>query len=178
MNRTLIMIAICWTCFSPPMLQAQTAFTENTFQLDEGAKPATAELEKFNFLVGRWVGTGLGGECEEVFLPVWNNTMTGSFRYAREGKLVFSEFFSMHSDENGVALRLKHFHPDMVGWEEKDGMVKFPLIKVEDNAAYFGGLTYKLVGPNELHVWVAMRNQPTGEAHDAAFVFKRVGLSD
>lgn len=125
MNRTLIMIAIGWICCSPLMLQTQTAFTESTFKVDEIAKPATAELEKFNSLVGRWVGTGLSG-----------------------------------------------------GWEEKDGMVKFPLIKEEDSAASYGGLMYKLVCPNELHVWVAMRNPPTNQADDAALVFKRVGLPD
>lgn len=178
MFRNIIPVAIGWVFLVTSFTQAQSVFTEHTFKLDEGAKPATAELEKFKFLVGRWVGTGLGGECEEVFLPVWNNTMTGSFRYAKEGKLVFSEYFSLHSDENGTALRLKHFNPDMVGWEDKAGMVKFPLIKVEEKAAYFSGLTYKLVGPNELHVWVAMPNQATGKSNDEAFVFQRVGLQD
>lgn len=179
MFRTLVLGAIVYcTCIATSVLEAQTAFTEHTLRLDDGAKPATAEIEKFKFLVGRWVGTGLGGECEEVFLPVWNNTMTGSFRFSQDGKLVFSEYFSFHTDDQGTALRLKHFHPDLVGWEDKDGMVKFPLIKVEENAAYFAGLTYKLVSRDELHVWVAMRNQPDGPAHDEAFVFKRVGLQD
>ncbi|MBL8889779.1 MAG: hypothetical protein JNL67_07350 [Planctomycetaceae bacterium] len=176
-RRALKLLIVLFGC-STSLSHAQTALTENTLKLDDGAKPATVELDKFQFLVGRWVGTGLGGECEEVFLPIWNNTLTGSFRYAREGKLVFSEYFSMHSDDNGVALRLKHFHPDMIGWEEKDGMVKFPLIRVEENAAYFGGLTYKLVGPDELHVWVAMREKPSSEPSDAAFVFKRAKLEE
>jgi hypothetical protein len=176
MLRPLILGAFCWTCLVTSLLQAQTPFTEHTLKLDEGAKPATADLDKFKFLVGRWVGTGLGGDCEEVFLPVWNNTMTGSFRYSKDGKLVFSEYFSFHTDENGTALRLKHFNPDLVGWEDKDGMVKFPLIKVEEKAAYFGGLTYQLVGPDELHVWVAMRNRPNGPAQDEAFIFKRARL--
>ncbi len=159
--------AACW---------AQTSQTANTLQLDADAKPAQAELSELKFLVGRWVGTGLGGECEEVFLPVWNDTMTGSFRYARDGKLVFSEYFSFHKSDEGVVLRLKHFHPDLVGWEEKDGMVKFPLIKVEEKAAYFGGLTYRLVNPDELHIWVAMRDRTTGDLRDEAFVLKRAPL--
>ncbi len=138
---------------------AQTQNTEHTLKLDEGGKPATAELKEFDWLVGRWIGEGLGGQCEEVFLPVWNDTLFGSFRYAKEGKLAFSEFFSLVKTEEGVILKLKHFHPDMVGWEEKDKMVNFPLIKVEKNAAYFGGLTYLRNDQGELKVWVAMKGQ-------------------
>lgn len=63
--------------------------------------------------------------------------MFGSFRYANEGKLVFSEFFAGAKTDEGVLLKLKHFRPDMVGWEDKDKMMNFPLIKVEKNAVYF-----------------------------------------
>lgn len=154
---------------------AQTQNTEHTLKLDKGAKPAMAELKKFEWLVGRWVGEGLGGECEELFLPVWNDTLVGSFRYAKEGKLAFSEFFSLVKTDEGVILKLKHFHPDMVGWEEKDKMVNFPLIKVERNAAYFGGLTYQLDDQGELKVWVAMKGQD-GKVSEAELILRRASL--
>jgi len=158
-----------------PTASAQTQNTEHTLKLDEGAKPASAELREFEWLVGRWDGEGLGGQCEEVFLPVWNDTMFGSFRYASEGKLVFSEFFSLVKSDEGVTLKLKHFNPDMVGWEEKDKMVNFPLVKVEKNAAYFGGLTYKLNDEGELKVWVAMKGKD-GKVGEADFTFRRASM--
>lgn len=168
---------IAWLCL---LLLAQSALaqgqnTEHTLKLDEGTKPVSADLREFEWLVGRWVGEGLGGQCEEIFLPVWNDTLFGSFRYASEGKLVFSEFFSLVRTEAGVILKLKHFHPDMVGWEEKDKMVNFPLIKVEKNAAYFGGLTYKLNDDGELKVWVAMKGKD-GKVGEADFTFRRAKM--
>jgi uncharacterized protein YndB with AHSA1/START domain len=154
---------------------AQSKFTEHTLKLDEGSSPAPAELRDFQWLVGRWVGEGLGGECEEVFLPAWNGTMVGTFRYAKEGKLVFSEYFSFTQSDGGVVLKLKHFNPDLVGWEEKDGMVNFPLIRVENNAVYFGGLTYQLNDDGVLNVWVAMKNR-SGDIGEAEFTFRSAPL--
>lgn len=136
------------------------------------------ELTKLDWLVGRWVGTGLGGECEEVFFPPWNDSMTGSFRFASEGKVVFSEFFSLVRTETGMVLRLKHFHPDMKSWEEKDETTDFELIRVDEDAVWFDGLTYKLVDDNQLNVWVAMKNSATGELSEASFVFHRSTLAN
>jgi hypothetical protein len=167
-----ILIALLYPMHFFPTVSAQTQNTEHTLKLDEGAKPASAELGEFEWLVGRWDGEGLGGQCEEVFLPVWNDTMVGSFRYAREGKLAFSEFFSLVKSDGGVILKLKHFHPDMIGWEEKDKMVNFPLVKVEKHAAYFAGLTYKLNDQGELKVWVAMKGTD-GKLGEAAFTLRR-----
>lgn len=150
---------------------AQSKLTEHTLKLDEGASPASANLDDFRWIQGRWVGEGLGGECEETFFPPWNGTMIGTFRYAKEGKLVFSEFFSFTQSDGGIVLKLKHFNPDMTGWEEKDSMVIFPLIRAEKNAAYFSGLTYKLNDEGILNVWVAMKGRD-GSVSDAAFSFK------
>ncbi|MBX3416922.1 MAG: hypothetical protein KF851_04915 [Pirellulaceae bacterium] len=151
----------------------QSTYTENTLRLDEGAKPANAELDDFGWLVGRWIGQGLGGDCEEVFLPPWRDTMFGTFRYVRDDKLVFSEFFSFVKSDGGLVLKLRHFHPDMTGWEERLDTVNFPLIRVQKNAAYFGGLTYRRDG-DELKVWVAMRRGE--EIGEADFTFKLAPL--
>ncbi len=153
--------------------RAQTRQTEHTLGLDDGRTPLPAKLSELDWLVGRWVGTGLGGECEEVFLPPRNDLMTGAFRYARNGPLVFSEFFSFVQTEGGVVLKLRHLHPDFTGWEDKDHSVTFPLVKLEKHAAYFGGLTYQLTDDGMLNVWVAMRNRNTQEIGEVPFEFRR-----
>lgn len=163
-----------WTA---SFVMAQSPHTQHTLKMDVGTTPLAADLAELNWLVGRWVGKGLGGECEEVFLPAWNDSMTGAFRYARDGKLVFSEFFTFAKQDGGVVLKLKHFNPDFTGWEEKDHCVEFPLIKLEKNAAYFGGLTYQLTDDGVLNVWVAMRNQTTQTVNDAHFEFRRAEMN-
>ncbi|HMO14457.1 MAG TPA: DUF6265 family protein [Pirellulaceae bacterium] len=176
MLRRAALIFVTLLSFLSPAVQeavTQTQLTENTLQLDEGAEPASADLKAFSWLIGRWIGEGLGGECEEVFLPIWNNSMTGTFRLFQQNQLVFSEYFSlMKTDDEGVILGLKHFHPNMVSWEEKDAMAKFRLIQVENNTAYFSGLTYKLSDEGELRVWVALRNNE-GDVDEATFSFRR-----
>ncbi len=151
---------------------AQSKYTQHTLQLDDNAKPATAKLEDFQWLVGRWVGTGLGGDCEETFSPIWNRTMVGTFRYAQDGQLVFSEYFSLVEEDGGMVLKLRHFNPNFTGWEEKDKCVNFPLIKVENQTAHFGGLTYQRIDDDTLKVWVAMRNSNDNTMSETAFEFK------
>ena len=68
--------------------------------------------------------------------------MVGTFRMVKDGKLVFSEFFTLSKQAGKIAIRLKHFGGEFKGWEEKDKFVEFPLIKVEGKTAWFGGLTY------------------------------------
>jgi len=157
---------------------AQSRKTEHTLQLDTpiatlDAEPRVIDLQKLDWLVGRWVGTGLGGDCEEVFLPPWNGSMTGSFRYGSEGKLVFSEYFSLTQTPTGAVLKLKHFHPDMKSWEEKDATTDFEYVQMDDHSIWFDGLTYQLENPNRLNVWVAMKNSKTGEVSETSFVLHR-----
>lgn len=42
-------------------------------QLSPDQNPGKGTIEEFEWLVGYWVGTGLGGDCEEV----WKGTGTG-----------------------------------------------------------------------------------------------------
>ncbi|MGB6150574.1 MAG: DUF6265 family protein, partial [Pricia sp.] len=37
----------------------------------------------------------------------------------------------------------KHFHGDLRGWEVKDEVQRFKLIKVSDNRIYFEGFTFE-----------------------------------
>jgi uncharacterized protein YndB with AHSA1/START domain len=157
---------------------AQSKKTEHTLGINSEKDEKSngdnkLDLSSLDWLVGRWVGTGLGGECEEVFLPPWNGSMTGTFRFASEGKVVFSEFFSLIQKEDGAVLRLKHFHPDMKSWEEKDDTTNFELIRIDKHTIWFDGLTYHLEDNNKLNVWVAMKNTATGELSEASFVFHR-----
>lgn len=153
-------------------LIAQSKYTEHTLQLDAGARPTSAKLEDLQWLVGRWVGTGLGGDCEETFMPIWKQTMVGTFRYVQDDRLVFSEFFSMVEENGGLVLKLRHFNPDFSSWEEKDKSTNFPLIKIENQTAYFGGLTYQRIDRETLKVWVAMRNSADNSLSEVAFELK------
>ena len=79
------------------------------------------------------------------------------------------------SEEAGsLMLKLKHFNPDLTGWEEKDGMVRFRLLSIEPCAAYFSSLTYRCEGADGLLVAVRMKSDGA-EVKELVFRFKRRG---
>jgi hypothetical protein len=113
---------------------------------EPGAAPPPAKIEQFAWLAGTWVGRGLGGEVDEAYSAPVAGAMIGYFRLVKDGKPVFYEMITLFEDAGSVLLRLKHFHPDLVGWEEKDKSVDFKLLAVEGQTAHFHGLTFKREG--------------------------------
>jgi hypothetical protein len=115
--------------------------------LQPGEPPAKATIESAAFLVGRWVGSGFGGCAEESVLPAANGQMVGMFRQMKpDGTLWFYEFYTVVETDGSLVFRIKHFGPDLVGWEEKSQSVDFPLVAVEKNTAYFNGLSWQRKG--------------------------------
>ena len=52
-----------------------------------------------------------------------------------------------------LAIRLKHFGPDLRGWEPKEKTVDFNLVRTEPGALYLDGVTYRRT-PEGLESWV------------------------
>jgi hypothetical protein len=169
---TVLFLAGVFSCVS---IEAQEALTERTFKFNKEAPAVALNLDEQKWLVGYWAGPGLGGDCDELWMPAQGGVMTGTFRFLHDGKLEFSEIFQLAEHDGKWTLRLKHFHADMKGWEEKDKFVEFPLVKVEPNALYFNGLTYKLNETGNLDVFLAMRNKD-GSLNEVTFAFKRTEL--
>jgi len=163
------------------LAQVSTAATEtvkatesaNTLQIDPATGPAAAEIESLSWLRGYWVGPGLGGECEELWMPPMSDRMHGTFTLVQEGKLVFSEAMILVEVDDTVELRVKHFDPEFVGWEEKDGYVTFPLVRLEENTAYFHGLTFRRSG-DKLKIFLVLTQE--GVRSEMSFDLSRVAL--
>ncbi len=157
------------------LLLAPTAGqSQDIRRLEPGQAPAHAQLSQFAWLTGYWVGSGLGGRSEELWMPAADSSMAGIFRQYRGDGLWFSEYMMITSVGGaGTRVRLKHFNRDGSPWEEKDRWVEFPLVAVEPHTAWFNGLTYHRSG-DTLTVKLAFRNAqgPTVET----FTFHRQSL--
>ena len=68
--------------------------------------------------------------------------MMGMYRLVRDGKPVFYELLTLVEENGTLMLRLKHFHPDLKGWEEKGHTVEFPLVALADGAVHFEGMSF------------------------------------
>ncbi|MDX5339200.1 MAG: DUF6265 family protein [Cyclobacteriaceae bacterium] len=141
--------------------------------LEKDQVPGQGKVEDMSWLTGYWTGTGLGGECEEVWMPAQDGHMIGTFRFWSEGKLVFSEFMNFVQDGESITLKLKHFNPDLSGWEEKEEWTTFKLIEMGTQEAYFNGLTFKRTG-NQLSIFLSLTQN--GERKIEEFRFTRSAL--
>lgn len=122
------------------------------------AAERTATIQDAAWLAGRWVGTGLGGELEEVWSPPAGGQMVGHFRLLRDGKPQFYEFMLIDVADGGVRLRLKHFNPDHTAWEEKDGWVTFSPVSAGPDELAFSGLRIVRNGADAITMKLRLRN--------------------
>jgi hypothetical protein len=125
------------------------------------APAPAATIEDAAWLAGRWVGEGFGGQMEEAWAPPVGGQMVGHFRYWREGEPQFYEFLLMDVVDSGVRMRVKHFNPDMVGWEEKDGWVTFEPVSASPEALIFNGLEIRRQSETRIVMTIRIRRGET-----------------
>lgn len=124
------------------LLISTTAFSQEVLTLDSTTMKQKHQLSELAWLTELWTGDGLGGTCDEIWMPQMDNAMQGIFRYSKDGKVVFTEYMIIEQLDSNISLKLKHFNKDLSPWEEKDKWITFQLIKIEETTAYFNGLTY------------------------------------
>jgi len=154
MQRFLIFIALS-------LLSPQLFAQENKYSMDD-----------LTWLVGAWEGKGLGGEVVEVWDRPRGNAMMGMFKLIKDDKVVFMEIMSIMPGDEGLELRVKHFHGNFVAWEDKDQYVTFKLQEAGENFANFSGLTMKREG-DQLKLVLRMRMK-NGETRDEVFEYQKI----
>lgn len=138
----------------------------------EPEKSADDRLEAVSWLAGHWVGEGLGGWNETLWSPPRAGTMMGVYRHIRDGRVVFYEFLTLTMADDTLVKALKHFDPDMTGWEQPTESVRFPLLRVEPDAVYFDGMTYRRDGPDGMEITVMLGPDPD-HLRPEVFTFRR-----
>ncbi len=141
-------------------VNAQDKLTEHTYKLNEGEKPAAASLSDVEWLSGSWQGTAFGSQFEEVWNPPSAGTMVGMFKLFDEDKGVnFYELMLLKQQQESLVLLVKHFSADFTAWEEKQDFVTFKLVKVEDQAVHFSGLSFYRKGPDQIDGYIVMKHK-------------------
>jgi len=138
-------------------------------RLQEPAPPEPAA--PLAWLTGLWVGQGFGGLAEEQWLPARGGAMLGTFRLIQDEHVVFYELMTIEANAEGGRMRLRHFDPDLVGWEEKRAPLDWPLEPGGERRVRFGPVEYELTDEDELTVRVEIEKQ--GEATTETLVFRR-----
>jgi hypothetical protein len=101
--------------------------------------------------------------------------MVGLYRGLKtDGSPVFNELLLLREEKGSLMVRLKHFDPDLIGWEEKSQVVSMPFVAKRDGVLHFDGMAFKVTGPDTLTVFLAIENKKDGSTREATFTYRRV----
>jgi hypothetical protein len=131
--------------------------TEHTFGLEADETRPEATIEDAEWLVGSWTGTAFGQQFEEVWNPPSAGTMIGLFKLYGDDGVSFYELLELSVEDGTLSLKVKHFSADFTAWETKEDYVTFRLVKKEDDALHFGGLSFYRRGDNSIDGYIVMR---------------------
>ena len=151
---------------------AQTAKTEHTYMLDDSESRVPGTLDDVAWIVGSWTGEAFGGTFEETWNAASLGTMVGMFKVMGDGEISFYELMLLAEEEGSLSLKVKHFSADFTAWEDKEDYITFRLVKVEDAAVHFSGLSFYRINDDEMHSYLTFRDGET--VREEKLVYRRV----
>ncbi len=148
------------------------AHAQNTMSLKKGAISPKAVIEEIAWMTGHWKGEAFGGITEEIWSPPNAGSMMFVFRLIVEEEVNFYEIGHIREVDNTLTFELKHFDKELRGWEAKEEVQSFKLVKVVENRLYFDGFTFERISPNEINIY-GLIHQNDGTPKEVKFNYKR-----
>jgi len=145
---------------------------QNTLSFSDGEASPKADLAEIAWMQGHWTGEAFGGIVEEIWSPPLGGSMMFSFKLVNDGEVSFYELGHIRQIDTTLVFELKHFHGDLKGWEEKDEVKRFKLVKVEGNRFYFDGFTFENVGADEVNIYARIGHDD-GSEEEVKFNYKK-----
>lgn len=137
---------------------AQSPNLEHTFKLDDPDYRPAATLADVDWMVGNWVGEAFGNTFEEVWNPPSAGSMVGMFKLFDGDNVEFYELLLLTEQAGSLSILVKHFSDDFKAWEEKEDYVRFRLIKLEEDAVHFSGISFYRINDDEFHAYLVLHN--------------------
>jgi len=153
------------------LIAAISCSAQNTKSLKEGKTSPKAVIESISWMEGHWKGEAFGGITEEIWSPPLGDSMMFSFKLVVDGKVNFYELGHIRQLDETIVFELKHFGGDLKGWEEKDEVQSFKLVKVESNRFYFEGFTFEKMSNDEINIYALIHQD--GKEEEVKFNYKK-----
>ncbi|WP_336515513.1 DUF6265 family protein [Pollutibacter soli] len=166
-----MLLCICVLLIGNNIFSQEKKFL-NTVSFDSIKGSPKATLASLKWLPGFWQGEAFGGITEEVWTPASGGSMMCAFKLISKGVVEFYEIVTIAEEKESLVLKLKHFHGNLKGWEEKDQVLEFKLVKIEGNKVFFDDLTYEKVSDNEMNAFVVV-DFGNGKKEEVKFNFRR-----
>lgn len=133
--------AIRWAGLLALVLLAAVPLQAETETGDE--TPVT--VADLDWLAGHWVGELDGAVIEEHWSTPGGSVVMGMFRWVKPqedgapagaNRIALYELFAIEPGDDGrPVLRLRHFSPGLVAWEDKDAPLELRLVESGDKRA-------------------------------------------
>lgn len=153
------------------LLTSTVCHAQNTLSLKTGEHSPKASLDQITWMEGHWKGEAFGGITEEIWSPPLGGSMMFSFKLVVDNAVQFYELGHIRAVDDTLVFELKHFEGDLKGWEEKEEVQRFKLVKVAGNRLYFDGFTFEQVSPEEVNIYGLIHQN--GTAEEMVFNYKK-----
>lgn len=140
---------------------------QNTMSLKAGENSPEATLAEIAWIEGHWKGEAFDGITEEIWSPPLGGSMMFSFKLVVDGEVNFYELGHIRQLNETLVYELKHFDSDLKGWEEKEEVQRFELVKAAGNRLYFNGFTFENVSDREMNIYALIHRD--GKAEEVRF---------
>jgi hypothetical protein len=124
-------------------------------------QPIRADAGQLAWLSGRWVGDDGDERIEETWSEPYAGMALGMFRAHRAGVPRFYELFAVEPEDGRLVMRIKHFRPGLLGWEERNESVALDLVAVRDGEAIWA--------QRDTVKWLVYRLEPDGAQLNVTF---------
>ncbi|MEO0528823.1 MAG: DUF6265 family protein [Bacteroidota bacterium] len=147
-------------------------FAQNTVSFPKNGTSPQAALTEISWMEGHWKGEAFGGIIEEIWSPPLGGSMLFSFKLVLDDEVNFYELGHIRELGETLVFELKHFHNDLKGWEEKNEVQSFKLVKLHDNRVYFDGFTFEKISADEINIYGQI-HQDDGTVEEVKFNYKK-----
>ena len=117
----------------------------------------SVSVSDLSWLSGAWYGQVGDDLIEEHWSGPAAGTLMGMFRWIHGDQVRFYELLTIEPDGNTLLMRIKHFGPGLIGWEEKDQAVTLALVGLQTGEAIF----YRLGSDEPLWLFYRMEDENT-----------------
>jgi hypothetical protein len=139
---------------APAHLDERPASARSMIRLrepDRAGPPAT--IADLAWLEGSWIGDMPQGPVEHVILGSRAGHMPSFVRALAGNDVSFYEISVFAESAGSLVNRVKHFTPELAGWEAQGAFVERRLVKRDGDRFYFDGLTFARTGPDSFTVY-------------------------
>lgn len=129
------------------------------------AQRTPVSIARLQFMSGLWVQHHAWGDMEEYWGKPMGDNMVCSYRCVKDGKILFYEFVVIEQTDSVPVMKLRHFKPGNIGWEEKDKPYEYLLTDITASKATFKAadstliMSYERLNSNALQVVLTEKNK-------------------